>query len=140
MTYRALNKRYNNMKYRNCGSSGLKLPLISLGLWHNFGGSRVNLRRWQKLDLRPHNLPMILRWALDCDRPGMWAKRKRRGMRPQMRHQSSVFLRQDYLLQAPWLIRQFWGHLSVLRHLPALHARGGHQLAGLTQKQAPIIL
>ena len=28
------------MQYRNCGSSGLKLPLISVGLWHNFGGSR----------------------------------------------------------------------------------------------------
>ena len=43
MTYRALNKRYNNMKYRNCGSSGLKLPLISLGLWHNFGGKTINV-------------------------------------------------------------------------------------------------
>ena len=31
------------MKYRNCGSSGLKLPLISLGLWHNFGGKTINL-------------------------------------------------------------------------------------------------
>ena len=30
------------MKYRNCGSSGLKLPLISLGLWHNFGGNTIN--------------------------------------------------------------------------------------------------
>ena len=29
--------RYQNMHYRRCGSSGLKLPLISLGLWHNFG-------------------------------------------------------------------------------------------------------
>ena len=31
------------MQYRNCGSSGLKLPLISLGLWHNFGGKTINL-------------------------------------------------------------------------------------------------
>ena len=30
------------MQYRNCGSSGLKLPLISLGLWHNFGGKTIN--------------------------------------------------------------------------------------------------
>ncbi len=30
--------RYENMQYRRCGSSGLKLPAISLGLWHNFGG------------------------------------------------------------------------------------------------------
>ncbi|MFZ1527176.1 MAG: aldo/keto reductase [Ferruginibacter sp.] len=29
--------RYNNMSYRHCGNSGLKLPAISLGLWHNFG-------------------------------------------------------------------------------------------------------
>lgn len=29
--------RYTQMKYRNCGKSGLKLPEISLGLWHNFG-------------------------------------------------------------------------------------------------------
>ncbi len=30
--------RYSGMHYKNCGMSGLKLPLISLGLWHNFGG------------------------------------------------------------------------------------------------------
>jgi len=30
--------RYESMKYRRCGRSGLKLPEISLGLWHNFGG------------------------------------------------------------------------------------------------------
>ncbi len=29
--------RYSNMEYRRCGKSGLKLPVISLGLWHNFG-------------------------------------------------------------------------------------------------------
>jgi L-glyceraldehyde 3-phosphate reductase len=27
------------MQYRNCGKSGLKLPVLSLGLWHNFGGA-----------------------------------------------------------------------------------------------------
>lgn len=35
--YTAINTRYNNMAYRRCGKSGLLLPLISLGLWHNFG-------------------------------------------------------------------------------------------------------
>lgn len=30
--------RYNKIPYRRCGLSGLKLPLLSLGLWHNFGG------------------------------------------------------------------------------------------------------
>src|SRR5512136_176701 len=31
-------KRYDAMVYRRCGRSGLKLPAVSLGLWHNFGG------------------------------------------------------------------------------------------------------
>ena len=31
-------RRYERMEYRRCGRSGLKLPLVSLGLWHNFGG------------------------------------------------------------------------------------------------------
>ena len=38
MTYTAKENRYEAMKYRRCGKSGLKLPEISLGLWHNFGG------------------------------------------------------------------------------------------------------
>ena len=37
MTYRALDTRYDDMQYRFCGKSGLKLPVLSLGLWHNFG-------------------------------------------------------------------------------------------------------
>lgn len=36
--YIANNKRYDNMKYNRCGNSGLLLPAISLGFWHNFGG------------------------------------------------------------------------------------------------------
>ena len=39
MTYIASKNRYSNMLYRTCGESGIKLPLISLGLWHNFGGN-----------------------------------------------------------------------------------------------------
>jgi len=31
-------QRYDKMTYRRCGASGLRLPAISLGLWHNFGG------------------------------------------------------------------------------------------------------
>ncbi|MCL2276801.1 MAG: aldo/keto reductase [Treponema sp.] len=38
MSYNADEKRYDSMRYRRCGRSGLKLPEISLGLWHNFGG------------------------------------------------------------------------------------------------------
>jgi L-glyceraldehyde 3-phosphate reductase len=51
MQYIASNLRYENMKYNRCGKSGIKLPAISLGLWHNFGGvdnlenSRAMLRR-----------------------------------------------------------------------------------------------
>ena len=37
MKYVASGKRYASMQYRKCGESGLKLPVISLGLWHNFG-------------------------------------------------------------------------------------------------------
>ena len=37
MTYTPSPARYDSMVYRNCGRSGLKLPAISIGLWHNFG-------------------------------------------------------------------------------------------------------
>lgn len=40
MTYRADPARYDAMEYRHTGRSGLKLPVISLGLWQNFGGTR----------------------------------------------------------------------------------------------------
>ena len=35
--YTADSKRYETMQYNRCGASGLKLPIVSLGLWHNFG-------------------------------------------------------------------------------------------------------
>lgn len=35
--YKASSTRYQSMKYSNCGNSGLKLPAVSLGFWHNFG-------------------------------------------------------------------------------------------------------
>jgi L-glyceraldehyde 3-phosphate reductase len=38
MPYSALETRYNDMTYKRSGRSGLKLPLISLGFWYNFGG------------------------------------------------------------------------------------------------------
>ncbi|MDZ7333870.1 MAG: L-glyceraldehyde 3-phosphate reductase [candidate division KSB1 bacterium] len=41
MNYIAPSDRYDRMIYRRCGRSGLKLPAISLGLWHNFGGVDV---------------------------------------------------------------------------------------------------
>ncbi len=51
MTYIAQEDRYETMRYNRCGNSGLRLPAISLGLWHNFGdinvleNSRMMLRR-----------------------------------------------------------------------------------------------
>jgi L-glyceraldehyde 3-phosphate reductase len=41
MTYQPASNRYDTMKYNRCGRSGVKLPAISLGLWHNFGGVDV---------------------------------------------------------------------------------------------------
>ena len=38
MPYQPAATRYQDMTYRRCGRSGLKLPALSLGLWHNFGG------------------------------------------------------------------------------------------------------
>ena len=40
MTYSAADNRYDTMIYRRCGRSGIRLPAISLGLWHNFGDGR----------------------------------------------------------------------------------------------------
>ncbi|MEV6200414.1 L-glyceraldehyde 3-phosphate reductase [Streptomyces sp. NPDC051771] len=39
--YRAAAERYDSMEYRRSGRSGLKLPAVSLGLWHNFGDDRT---------------------------------------------------------------------------------------------------
>jgi L-glyceraldehyde 3-phosphate reductase len=39
-SYRPAADRYASMSYRRCGRSGLLLPAVSLGLWHNFGGDR----------------------------------------------------------------------------------------------------
>jgi L-glyceraldehyde 3-phosphate reductase len=51
MTYLPHEARYNDMRYNRTGRSGLQLPAVSLGLWHNFGGvdvyenSRAMVRR-----------------------------------------------------------------------------------------------
>lgn len=41
MVFQAQKTRYQSMHYRRCGESGLKLPAISLGLWHNFGDTTL---------------------------------------------------------------------------------------------------
>ena len=40
MTYSAADSRYDQMTYRRCGRSGIDLPAVSLGLWHNFGDDK----------------------------------------------------------------------------------------------------
>jgi L-glyceraldehyde 3-phosphate reductase len=54
MIYHPSENRYNNMIYRRCGKSGINLPAISLGLWHNFSGVDVfeDFRRiiWKAFD------------------------------------------------------------------------------------------
>lgn len=49
--FRARDDRYDSMMYRRCGNSGVKLPIVSLGLWHNFGG----------VDLYENGRDMVLR-------------------------------------------------------------------------------
>ena len=46
--YQAKENRYESMKYFRCGKSGLKLPAVSLGLWHNFG-SKDNFDNMKEL-------------------------------------------------------------------------------------------
>lgn len=41
MVFKADKNRYETMQYRRCGQSGLKLPAVSLGLWHNFGDTTL---------------------------------------------------------------------------------------------------
>ena len=41
MMYQASEKRYEEMRYHRAGDSGLLLPEVSLGLWHNFGDTGV---------------------------------------------------------------------------------------------------
>ncbi|MDQ0135547.1 L-glyceraldehyde 3-phosphate reductase [Neorhizobium galegae] len=45
MTWQPASNRYETMKYNRCGRSGLKLPAISLGLWHNFGDDTPHDRK-----------------------------------------------------------------------------------------------
>ena len=52
MKYKAHEKRYEKLKYRRCGQSGLLLPPITLGLWHNFGGKNHMLRESKQMLFR----------------------------------------------------------------------------------------
>jgi L-glyceraldehyde 3-phosphate reductase len=55
MNYNPSKERYDKMVYRRCGKSGIRLPEISLGLWHNFGSVDIfeNFRKilWRAFDM-----------------------------------------------------------------------------------------
>ncbi len=71
MEYQASDTRYENMKYNRCGHSGLKLPALSLGLWHHFGeansfqNAKALLRKAFDLWESP-----TLTWRIITVRPG----------------------------------------------------------------------
>ncbi len=52
MSYNADKKRYEKLIYRRCGNSGLLLPPITLGLWHNFGGKKSMSKEAKKMLFR----------------------------------------------------------------------------------------
>ena len=52
MAYKANNKRYKKLEYRRTGKSGLLLPPITLGLWHNFGGKKSMTKEAKKMLFR----------------------------------------------------------------------------------------
>ena len=52
MPYKANTNRYQKLIYRRCGNSGLLLPPITLGLWHNFGGKKTMTNESKKMLFR----------------------------------------------------------------------------------------
>ena len=52
MSYKADKKRYEKLIYRRCGNSGLLLPPVTLGLWHNFGGKKSMSKEAKKMLFR----------------------------------------------------------------------------------------
>ncbi len=81
-------ERYNQMEYRRCGRSGLKLPAISLGLWHNFGDT-TRVRQQPRADASrvrsryyPFRSGQQLRAAARLRRGELWPHTARRFSRP----------------------------------------------------------
>lgn len=56
--YKADRNRYETMQYNRCGKSGLKLPVVSLGLWHNFG-SKDNYDMMKTLCFTAFDITMV---------------------------------------------------------------------------------
>ncbi len=66
--------RYDSMTYRRCGQSGIRLPELSLGLWHNFGGTRRQMRN-ERLFSRPSIWASLISiWLTTTVHPGFRRK------------------------------------------------------------------
>ena len=65
--YQAANDIYEKMAYVRCGKSGLKLPAISLGLWHNFGDTGVYENMKETLSQRLIMESYTLIWQIITD-------------------------------------------------------------------------
>jgi len=63
--YTAASDRYETMSYHRCGKSGLKLPAISLGCWHNFGGAGTDAQHLSNEEEFHENCRQILFTAFD---------------------------------------------------------------------------
>ena len=69
MNYTAAAERYGTMAYHRCGNSGLKLPELSLGLWHNFGDTSVYENMKQLIFTAfDHGITHLI-WRTTTDRP-----------------------------------------------------------------------
>lgn len=66
--YQANESRYDTMKYPRCGNSGLLLPEVSLGFWHNFGDTGVydNMRQ-MVFTAFDHGITLLI-WQIIMDR------------------------------------------------------------------------
>ncbi len=94
MAYEAASERYTQMQFRTCGKSGLKLPALSLGLWHNLGDTtpistqREILRAAFDLGVTHFDLANNLR-------PAVWQRRNQ--LRPHLRQSGGGSLKQSHL-------------------------------------------
>ena len=70
--YTADEKRYDTMRYNRCGRSGLKLPVVSLGLWHNFGDfSSYDNMKQMCFTAFDHGITMVLNTAAQRSTSGL---------------------------------------------------------------------
>ena len=75
MAWQPAENRYEKMKYNRCGRSGLKLPAVSLGLWHNFGDDTPHDRKVDMcrtaFDLGITHFDLANNYGANTDQPGI---------------------------------------------------------------------